>query len=71
MATQMIRTNGDGTKVQCSYPRSSFVTIFTLVDNSLAWAESNTKIYLGKEDKETLSSDIDSAINNVENLDLA
>lgn len=71
MATKMTRTNSDGTKVQASYPKSSFVTIFTMVDNSAAWFASNAQTYLGKEDKDLLSSEIDSAINNVENLDLA
>jgi hypothetical protein len=61
----------DGHSVRCVYPRATFATVFEVQSDLYKWADSNTKYGLGVEDQKLLCREVDSAINNIENLDLA
>lgn len=74
MAIKSIVISSDGTKVECVYPKSSFLTIFSLRDDAYSkWEQHsiNIKRYLHNANYEEMCKEIDSAINNIENLDLA
>jgi hypothetical protein len=61
----------NGHKVQTVYPRVGFESIFRMASSAYKWESTNTKYGLGVVDQKILAREVDSAINNVENLDLA
>ncbi len=68
--TTIIITRG-GNTVKCVYPKSSFETMFVETDKSNKWLNGGIEYTLSVFDQKALGQDIDSAINNIENLDLA
>lgn len=70
MATHLIITNA-GNTIKCVYPRSNFATMFSETDHPNKWLDSNVKYALISVDQKALAREIDEAINNIENLDLA
>lgn len=71
MSIQMTVVQWDNS-VKCCYPRASFQTIFEMADSPNKWEDAATlSSWLKGHDYSLLKREIDSALNNLENLDLA
>lgn len=69
MSTRITITASDGLTINSVYPKLGFAQSFQSLDSSYKWEQSPCYDSLG--DKGQMFAEIDSVINNIENLDLA